>query len=309
MNTDTNNFAPVVPKGSVHPVADAAKPRNLPTGADSFSDGRLEKSGLSRLAHNQESGGSNPSPAPNSIHFRGSARIDVHPGASQPSLEGNDEAGLSAEMFRDKPHVLRASGVRCTKLVCQPRTRFNSASRPPTLPKTRREAAARPKCAGNETGYKPHDGSSPVGVAESFAGSDGLQPVTSSKTQRQTGGYLGAAAKPDSSPAKISPKCCLPFTFPNQPTHPVSQSKAHGNTAVSSRSDRPHSPFDKDKPRRRPIPRPSSPSFVAGFCHRRQHARRSDYSQHTAFPFATCQPPHFMVPMPEVRCNGPLTWQ
>lgn len=93
MNTDTNNFAPVVPKGSVHPVADAAKPRNLPTGADSFSDGRLEKSGLSRLAHNQESGGSNPSPAP----------------------------------------TLRASGVCCTELARQLRTRFNSASRPPSI--------------------------------------------------------------------------------------------------------------------------------------------------------------------------------
>lgn len=98
------------------------------------------------------------------------------------------------------------------------------------LPKPSREAAARPKCAGNETGYKPHGGSSLAEVAESFAGSDGLQPVTLSKNQRQTGGYSGAAAKPDSSPAKISPKCCLPSSTlqqenqsdnPPSPTPPV----------------------------------------------------------------------------------------
>lgn len=81
------------------------------------------------------------------------------------------------------------------------------------LPKTHREAAARPKCAGNETGYKPHGGSSLAEVAESFAGRGRLQLATLSKNQRQTGGYLGRAAKPDSSPAKISPKCCLPFSF------------------------------------------------------------------------------------------------
>ena len=132
---------------------------------------------------------SNPTGA---FPFCGSARIDVHPGASQPVKPGNDEAGLSAEMFRDKPHP---------------------------LPKPSREAAARPKCAGNETGYKPHGGSSLAEVAESFAGSDGLQPVTLSKNQRQTGEYPGAAAKPDSSPAKISPKCCLPFIITNYCAH------------------------------------------------------------------------------------------
>ena len=212
--------------------------------------------------------------------FCGSARIDVHPGASQPVMTGNDEAGLSAEMFRDKPHP---------------------------LPKPSREAAARPKCAGNDM-VIPYAGiavSRPKAAVCRWIGSESAQV---SQGTRSAAEHLTQPnrTKPDSSPTKISPKCCLPSsTLPNPPH----QSKAHGNTAVSSRSDRPHSPFDKDKPSRRSIPRPSSPSFVAGFCSRRQHARRSDYSQHTAFPCATCQPQHFMVPMPEVRCNGPLTWQ
>lgn len=188
MNID-NNFAPVASKEGSY--ASAAKPMRFPTGAFLFRrDGRawLIASVLKTDTGNTDVG-SNPTL---SATFCGSARIDVHPGASQPVSTGNDEAGLSAEMFRDKPHP---------------------------LPKPSREAAARPKCAGNETGYKPHGGSSLAGVAESFAGSDGLQPVTLSKTQRQTGGYLGAAAKPDSSPAKISPKCCLPFIITNYCAH------------------------------------------------------------------------------------------
>lgn len=222
VKSDSPNILPCAPLGRAF-VAAASTSHHTATSFKRMGGRAAYCSGLENRQTLKSLVGSNPTL---SATFCGSARIDVHPGASQPVMTGNDEAGLSAEMFRDKPHDLRAFGVCCTELAPQLRTRFNSANRPPSisskrtsLPKPSWEAAARPKCAGNETGYKPHGGSSLAGVAESFAGSDGLQPVTLSKTQRQTGGYLGAAAKPDSSPAKISPKCCLPFIITNYCSH------------------------------------------------------------------------------------------
>jgi hypothetical protein len=60
----TNTFgehAGLAPRSTKHNTVD--RPCGN-AGAAAFS-GRLEKSGLSRLAHNQKFGGSNPSPAPN----------------------------------------------------------------------------------------------------------------------------------------------------------------------------------------------------------------------------------------------------
>jgi hypothetical protein len=86
------------------------------------------------------------------------------------------------------------------------------------LPKPSREAAARPKCSGNDRviTYAGIAVSSPKAAVCRWIGSESAQVSQDTRPAAEHLNQPNRSTKPDSIPAKISPKCCLPSSTLHQ---------------------------------------------------------------------------------------------